>query len=190
MHFHQDIEILYVLDGSLEVEYEDGTHFLNTDQFILVNSNVRHAYHTEGELLLGSLFIDYTMLTEIFGGEHLFFWCNSAEERSESYDKMRYYIRQIFNYYQTTEGQGIALKNSIYYQLIYLITTDFIVKKGMKQYDSLRGIQDERDHELYHVELPGTDHIKGAGGPTVSVAYLFVQIYQTEFRDEFFEIVK
>ena len=51
MHFHQDIEILYVLDGSLEVEYEDGTHFLNTDQFILVNSNVRHAYHTEGELL-------------------------------------------------------------------------------------------------------------------------------------------
>ena len=28
MHFHQDIEILYVLDGSLEVEYEDGTHFL------------------------------------------------------------------------------------------------------------------------------------------------------------------
>ena len=36
MHFHQDIEILYVLDGSLEVEYEDGTHFLNTDQFILV----------------------------------------------------------------------------------------------------------------------------------------------------------
>lgn len=27
MHFHQDIEILYVLDGSLEVEYEDGTHF-------------------------------------------------------------------------------------------------------------------------------------------------------------------
>ena len=148
MHFHQDIEILYVLDGSLEVEYEDGTHFLNTDQFILVNSNVRHAYHTEGELLLGSLFIDYTMLTEIFGGEHLFFWCNSAEERSESYDKMRYYIRQIFNYYQTTEGQGIALKNSIYYQLIYLITTDFIVKKGMKQYDSLRGIQDERMNEI------------------------------------------
>ena len=43
---------------------------------------------------------------------------------------MRYYIRQIFNLYQATEGQAIALKNSIYYQLIYLITSDFIVKKG------------------------------------------------------------
>lgn len=148
MHFHQDIEILYILDGTLEIEYEEGSHFLNTDQFILVNSNVRHSYHTEKELLLGSLFIDYTMLTEIFGGEQLVFWCNSAEERSESYEKMRYYIRQIFNYYQTTEGQGIVLKNSIYYQLLYLITTDFIVKKGMRQYDSLRGMQDERMNEI------------------------------------------
>lgn len=61
---------------------------------------------------------------------------------------MRYYIRQIFNYYQTTEGQGIVLKNSIYYQLLYLITTDFIVKRGMSQYDSLRGIRDERMNEI------------------------------------------
>lgn len=148
MHFHQDIEILYVLDGCLKVAYEESCHFLNTDDFLLINANVRHEYHSDGEVLLGSVFIDYTMLTEIFSGERLFFWCDSTEERSESYDKMRYYIRQIFNYYQTEEGQGIALKNSIYYQLIYLITTDFIVKKGMMQYDSLRGIQDERLNEI------------------------------------------
>lgn len=31
---------------------------------------------------------------------------------------------------------------------MYLITTDFIVKKGMKQYDGLRGIHDERMNEI------------------------------------------
>ena len=148
MHFHQDIEIVYVLDGSLQVDYEDASYFLKTDDFLLINSNVRHEYSSEEEVLFGSVFIDYTMLTEIFGGEQLFFWCNSAAEKSESYEKMRYYIRQIFNQYQATEGQAIALKNSIYYQLIYLITSDFIVKKGMQQYDSLRGIQDERMNEI------------------------------------------
>lgn len=148
MHFHQDIEILYVLDGCVEVGFEDRKYFLDTEEFLLVNSNVRHEYQTDTEVLLGSLFIDYTMLTEIFNGEHLFFLCNSAEEKSESYEKMRYYIHQIFNYYQTTEGQGIVLKNSVFYQLLYIITTDFIVKKGMKQYDSLRGIQDERMNEI------------------------------------------
>lgn len=131
MHFHQDIEIVYVLDGSLQVDYEDASYFLKADDFLLINSNVRHEYSSKEEVLFGSVFIDYTMLTEIFGGEQLFFWCNSAAEKSESYEKMRYYIRQIFNQYQATEGQAIALKNSIYYQLIYLITSDFIVKKGM-----------------------------------------------------------
>lgn len=148
MHFHQDIEIIYVLDGSLQINYEEESHHLDAEDFILINSKVRHEYFSEEEVLFGSLFIDYTMLTEIFGGEQPFFWCNSAEEKSESYEKMRYYIRQIFNLYQATEGQAIALKNSIYYQLIYLITSDFIVKKGMKQYDSLRGIQDERMNEI------------------------------------------
>lgn len=148
IHFHQDIEIIYVLDGVLEVDYEEVSHLLNTDDFILINANVRHEYHTEKDVLLGSLFIDHVMLTEIFGGEQLFFLCDSTEEKSESYDRLRHYIRQIFNYYQTTEGQGIVLKNSVYYQLIYLITTDFTVKKGMKRYDSLRGIQDERLNEI------------------------------------------
>lgn len=99
-------------------------------------------------VLLGSLFIDYTMLTEIFGGRQLFFLCNSAKGKSESYEKMRYYIRQIFNYYRSEEGQGILLKNSIYYQFLYLLTTEFIVKKGMQQYESLRGIHDERMNEI------------------------------------------
>lgn len=148
LHFHQDIEILYVLDGTIEVKSKETADVLHTDDFILINSNVRHEYNTDSEVLIGSIFIDYTMLTEIFSGEQLFFWCNSAEEKSESYEKMRYYIRQIFNYYQTAEGQGILLKNSIYYQLLYLITSEFIVKKGMNRYDYLRGIQDERLNEI------------------------------------------
>ena len=160
MHLHQDIEILYVLDGSLAIEYEEEAYFLGTDQFMLINSNVRHGYHAvpdsgedqgsgkADEILLGSLLIDNKVLTEMFGGEQQFFWCNSAQEQSESYEKMRYFIRQVFNYYQTTEGQGIALKNSVYYQLIYLITTDFIVKKGMRKFESLRGIRDERMNEI------------------------------------------
>lgn len=160
MHLHQDIEILYVLDGSLEIEYEDEKYFLGTDQFMLINANVRHGYcaapgcgeredgRTQGEVLLGSLFIDNKLLTEMFGGEQQFFWCNSAKEQSESYEKMRYFIRQVFNYNQTTEGQGIVLKNSIYFQLVYLVTTDFIVKKGMSKFESLRGIRDERMNDI------------------------------------------
>lgn len=148
MHFHQDIEILYVLNGILKVEYEESKKVLKTDEFLLINTNVRHQYHAEGEVLIGSIFIGYTQLIDMFHGEQVYFLCNSAEEKSEGYDKMRYYIRQLFNYNHVDAGQGVILQHGIAYQLLYTLTSEFIVKKGMSQYDSLRGISDERMNEI------------------------------------------
>lgn len=148
MHFHQDIEIIYMLDGLLKVEYEDDVKVLKTDEFLVVNTNVRHKYSAEGDVLIGNIFIEYAQLLEVFHGEPVYFLCNSAEEKSEGYDKIRYYIRQIFNYNHTDVGQGVILRNSIAYQLLYVLTSEFIVKKGMSQYDSLRGISDERMNEI------------------------------------------
>lgn len=88
MHFHPDIEIIYVLDGALKVEFEAEKFHLNTDDFILVNSNVRHSWQALSEdVLLGSLFVDSVMLREIFGGELPLFLCNSSAEESDSYKK-------------------------------------------------------------------------------------------------------
>lgn len=148
MHFHQDIEIIYVLDGVLEVIFEKEKKLLKTDEFLLVNTNVRHCYRSKGEVLVGSIFIDYIQLMGMFGGGSVYFLCNSAEEKSESYDNLRYFIRQLFNYYHTDEGQGNILRNSIAYQLLYILTSEFIVKKGMRQYESLRGISDERMNDI------------------------------------------
>lgn len=148
MHFHQNIEVLYVLEGKVRVNYENSTKELNTDDFIVINTNVRHNYEADEEVLLGIVFINYARLVEMFHGEQVYFLCNSAEEKSESYDKMRHYIRQIFNYFHTNEGQGVILQNSVAYQLLYVLTSEFIVKKGMSQYDSLRGISDERMNEI------------------------------------------
>lgn len=148
LHFHQDQEIIYLLDGRLEVIGERRTHIIEKDDFILVNSNIRHGWHADGDVLIGSVFINYNLITELFQREHIYFLCDSTVEESESYEKMRYYIRQIFNYYQATEGQAVLLRRSLSYQMLYLLTSSFIVKKGMNHYDSLNGISDERMSEI------------------------------------------
>lgn len=148
LHFHQEPEIIYLLDGELTVSGENMSHLLKKDDFLVANSNVRHEWHGSGDLLIGSIFINYNLLTEMFSGEQIYFLCDSTREKSEEYEKMRYYIRQIFNYYQTTEGQAVLLRRSISYQMLYLLTSAFIVKKGMSHYDSMRGISDERMSEI------------------------------------------
>ena len=117
LHFHQEPEIIYLLDGELTVSGENMSHLLKKDDFLVANSNVRHEWHGSGDLLIGSIFINYNLLTEMFSGEQIYFLCDSTREKSEEYEKMRYYIRQIFNYYQTTEGQAILLRRSISYQM-------------------------------------------------------------------------
>lgn len=44
MHFHQAVEIVYLLDGILELRYESEQHVLRPNEFLLINSNVRHEY--------------------------------------------------------------------------------------------------------------------------------------------------
>ena len=54
MHFHQDIEIIYVLEGNLEIGFEDKRCVLQKEDFLLINSNVRHEYQTRKDVLIGS----------------------------------------------------------------------------------------------------------------------------------------
>lgn len=41
-HFHQDIELIYVLDGTMTVEVGDQESELKTDDILIVNANKRH----------------------------------------------------------------------------------------------------------------------------------------------------
>lgn len=148
IHLHQDIEIIYVLDGFLHVITENEQIGLGVDEFVLINSNVRHESYAEGKVLFAGLFIDYAQLTELFNGEHVYFLCNSTKEKSDRYDLLRSYFRTIFSYYQTNEGPGNLIRTGTAYQMLYVIASSFIVRKGMKQYETLRGFSDERMNEI------------------------------------------
>ena len=151
MHFHQAVEIVYLLDGILELRYESEQHVLRPNEFLLINSNVRHEYQGKGDVLLASLRIDYRQLTDLFHGEQLYFLCDSAkaEEASAGYAKLRRCVWQIFQYEQSREGQANAYRNSLYYQMIYILSSEFLVKKELQGHDFRRGNQSERMKEIF-----------------------------------------
>ena len=67
-HFHQDLEILYVLDGGLEIQIESEKYELGKGDFLLINANKRHSIReTEEELLTASFRINFSMLAEYLG---------------------------------------------------------------------------------------------------------------------------
>lgn len=111
---------------------EDTVSHLCADDFIVFNSNVRHEYHTKESVLIGSIFFAYGKVSELFNGQPVYLLCDSTIEETEAYKRIRSLIRRIFHFYQTNEGQGNLLRESAAYELMYILTSDFIVHKGME----------------------------------------------------------
>lgn len=139
-HFHQNIEIIYILEGCAEIQIESERYVLNKGDFLLVNANKRHSVkELEEELLLASFFINFTMLSEFLGTNQLLFWCNSGADKNEAYAQLKRVLDKILNRFYDKENEGALYLNSIYYEALYLLTSYFRITAGdsrLKAFDN------------------------------------------------------
>ena len=128
-HFHQNLEIIYVLDGAAEIQIETEKYELKKGEFLLVNANKRHSLaETEGELLIAGFRINFTKLAEYLGTNQILFWCNSGADKNEAYEPLKQVLNRILNRFYDRENEGALYLNSIYYEALYLLTSYFRIK--------------------------------------------------------------
>ncbi len=128
-HFHQNLEIIYVLEGGAEIQIESETYNLDKGDFLLVNANKRHSLRsTKEEVLLASFRINFSMLAEYMGTNQLLFWCNTTADKSESYEQLKKVLDRMLNRFYDKEKEGAIYLNSIYYEAIYLLVAYFMIK--------------------------------------------------------------
>lgn len=130
-HFHQDIELFYVLDGELDVRVEDKLSHLKTDDIFLVNSSRKHSFHTPGTILLLRLLINYQMISEGSQGGEAIFWCDSSVTANDKYDKLRKILRGMLTHYlenrDYTDSYGYL---SDCYLVLEYLTVHFMLRPG------------------------------------------------------------
>ena len=99
-HFHQDIELLYVLEGAVDIYEEKKTSHLRPDDIYVVNANRRHSFHTEeGGILMLRLLISYQMVVENTPNGEAIFWCDSSVADSDKYARLRRLLRSMLQHY-------------------------------------------------------------------------------------------
>ncbi|HHV11149.1 MAG TPA: cupin domain-containing protein [Clostridiales bacterium] len=87
-HIHPYVEIVYLLEGTVDFSIEGSVSTMYAGDIIAVNSNRRHGWSFQEKSLLCTVWIDYEMLTEYLGQDILLFWCNSTEEKNEYYQQL------------------------------------------------------------------------------------------------------
>ena len=64
-HFHQDIELLYLLEGELEVYIDNQKIVMSEEDVLMINANKRHYLKSKGDVLYVKLTILYELLSDI-----------------------------------------------------------------------------------------------------------------------------
>jgi beta-xylosidase/AraC-like DNA-binding protein len=133
-HFHQDIELLFVLEGALEVRIGEQAVHMKEEDLLVVNANKKHSLKGTEDILFARLFITYQLVSDIFESMNIIFWCDSTRSDNQRYDELRTAMKQLLNHYLSAQG-GVANFGHIAlcYRVMDLLSVHFLVKSGDRE---------------------------------------------------------
>lgn len=123
-HWHESLELIMVLEGTIEVTSADQHYILHSDDIILINSNTTHEIHSEGTITT-TLLIDLSKYDKLgIDIDNMIFDCNTVtNKRPELFNGIRYAIaNMIKENAQNTKGSNFKLHSLSYYLLGELVT--------------------------------------------------------------------
>lgn len=128
-HWHDSIEIIFVLKGKVNVSVNDKRFELTEKDLFLINANDIHSIQLEEENLLLAVQVPIPALKEnIKNVESYTFTCQSFlydENHQVEFNELRSLLAQMM-WVVNKEGEGFELQiKSLYFQLIYLLIKNF-----------------------------------------------------------------
>lgn len=148
-HSHENFELLFVISGKMTVTVAEDTWQLNPGDMLVVNINRKHSYDGSADLVAGRFLISYTKVRELLGQTHVLFWCNSTIDHNEAYEKLRRVIAGIFNQFLSRMERNKLYLSSMYYQMLHLLTENFLLTANDRQYEVDSGKNDDRIQKVF-----------------------------------------
>lgn len=145
---HTDVEFFYVLDGTAIFTVEDKQYRLPRDNFLVVNVDKAHSYTSEGDFLAACIHISYSELCALMKQSMVFFWCNTAISSNEASDELRRVFQKIVSEEYTNQNKNVIYLNSLFYEFLHVLTSDFLLNKENSHYTEETHKFDARKHEI------------------------------------------
>jgi beta-xylosidase/AraC-like DNA-binding protein len=126
---HENPEILFVLEGTLNVTADDREFCLGDEDFLLVNANHPYSYVAVEHLLAVRLEVSSARLYEVLHRSPIVFWCCSLNNEADtgSYDELRQLLKNILFFSVNKSANDEFYANSLYYQLMGLLCNSFLL---------------------------------------------------------------
>lgn len=148
-HFHQDIEVLYVMEGTLDVNMGEQTVHMHPEDILVINANKKHLILGSANILYAQLMIEYHLVSDVFQSINVIFWCDSTKDESERYDEVRVVLKKLLNHHLSTGGNTAHFGHiSLCYRLLDMLASYFLVQTADKENGDDNDKFDERIQQI------------------------------------------
>lgn len=126
-HAQAEIELLYVVEGSMRLRIGTQEFELLRDDYCVINSGEVFELLSGQHLLLGEFRIQPDKLAEVLGVPNPQLRCNSAAAATpEKYEAPREVMKEIFSRYHNNHERDMLRMYSLYYRLLHLLSANFL----------------------------------------------------------------
>ena len=142
---HQDIELLYLLVGSLEVSFGEQKTTLAPEDVLVINANQSHRLKGSEDVLYVCVPIPYHILSQTLESRRILFWCDSTREQGGQYEKLRELLRKLLRQY--LEARDFHY-HALYFQLLDSLVKYFLVRAADREVTEKEGQFEERISQI------------------------------------------
>ncbi len=130
-HFHPHVELLYVLEGQMDVRVETRVAHMTAGDLMVVNSGLPHACRSASGVLYACLSIELNLFSDIIGEQNVYFLCDSTEASPGEYKHLTDLVRSLLKNYvdNGNSSYGFAYIANCY-QIMDTLMKDFSVSQA------------------------------------------------------------
>lgn len=127
-HFHTEIELLYMLEGSMNLTVGEQSFEMHKDDIIVINENKRHSFTSSAGSLFCEIVIPYEIISEHAQDAKVFLFCNSTVEQNEAYDSLRAVLRKMLTHYVRSDGDIHSFSQiGLFFNLLEVLSFHFLI---------------------------------------------------------------
>lgn len=127
--FHQDAELLYILEGAMELEDGESRVKLPAQGIYVVNGGRKYSFRASADVLFARLTLPTQLVCRNDAAALAVFWCDSTREDNSRYDELRGVIKRLLDRWLGLGEQGGRLGYlSLWLQVLDLLSTHFLLR--------------------------------------------------------------
>ncbi len=127
MHLHPEVELLYVVEGSVRVKIKDADFELGRDDILVINSSIQHSCETGDKTIVCSIQFDYQILVHLLKKPNGIFWCSSVTDMDKSYIELQSLCREVIYEEVVSNHKTDSLKYSLLYRILDELVENFML---------------------------------------------------------------